>query len=159
MSSPPDRLSHEAPEPPVRTRKPRPRRPDEPDDTAAEPRPLEPDEDLPGAVFMVPNRQWGFESLVSDDHPGACLHGQAADRDAVLVKGTDADHVRVPRRYHVVAPTPDNGLQKPTAFELVPRYVRLHRLRLFYPERYLGRLDADALLALRDELARVCAGR
>jgi hypothetical protein len=104
---------------------------------------------------MVPNRHWGFESLTSDDHPGACVHYQAAERQAMLVKGTDAEHIRFPRRYYFVAPTPENGLLKPTGFELVPRFFRLHRLKLFYPERHLGRLDDATLQGLRRELARL----
>ena len=110
---------------------------------------------MPGAVFMVPNRHWGFESFASDDHPGACVHYQASERQATLVKGTDAENVRFLRRYFFVAPTPGNGLQKHTAFELVPRYFRLHRLKLFYLERQFGRLDDATLQDLRTELARL----
>src|SRR5262245_60600205 len=52
------------------------------------------DKDLPGAVFMVPNRHWGFESASSEDHPGACAHYSERVREAILVKGTDAENVR-----------------------------------------------------------------
>jgi hypothetical protein len=110
---------------------------------------------LPGAVLMVPNRHWGFESLTSEDHPGACAHCQEGARQAILVKGTDADNVRSPRRFYFVAPTLGNGLQKRTGFELVPRYFRLHRIRLFFPERHLGRLDDADLHGLCEELARL----
>jgi hypothetical protein len=158
MSSPPDHSYPEALEPPTHARKTQRHRPDEAEKTGevTVPRPLDPDQDLPGAVFMVPNRHWGFESHSSEDHPGVCAHYPPQGRDAILVKGTDAEHIRVPRRYYVVAPTEGNGLQKPTAFELVPRYFRLHRLRLFYPERYLGRIEVATLHALCEELARAC---
>jgi hypothetical protein len=125
-------------------------------ETATPARELDPDRELPGAVFMVPNRHWRFESLTSEDHPGACVHYQSQDRSAILLKGTDAEHVRGPRPYYCVPPTSENGLEKLTAFELVPRYFRLHRLRVFYPERHIGRLDTATLHALCEELARIC---
>jgi hypothetical protein len=62
---------------------------------------------------------------------------------------------RKARHYYVVAPTKENGLHKLTAFRLVPRHFRLHRLKLYFPERHIGRLDEATLLALRDELARL----
>jgi hypothetical protein len=116
---------------------------------------FDPAEDLPGAVFMVPNRHWGFEGPTSDDHPGACAHYRERARQAILVKGTDAENVRSPRLFYFVAPRAGNGLSKETAFELVPRYFRLHRIRLFYPERHLGWLDDATLHGLCDELARL----
>ena len=119
------------------------------------PEEFDPEVTLPGAVLMVPNRHWGFEGLTSDDHPGACTHYRTRQRDAVLVKGTDADHVRYPRGYFFADATVDNGLQKRTAFELVPRVFRLHRVKLYFPERYLGRLDGSTLQSLRAELARL----
>jgi hypothetical protein len=104
---------------------------------------------------MVPNRHWGFEIMNSDDHPGACAHYQERARQAILVKGTDAENIYSPQRFYVVVPTPSNGLLKKTAFELVPRYFRLHRIRLFYPERHLGWLDEATLHGLCHELARL----
>src|SRR5690349_19029233 len=99
-----------ADDPKARDRKPRPRSNDEaaeadaPDTNPAGV--FDPDQDLPGAVFMVPNRYWGFEGSTSDDHPGACAHYQERARQAILVKGTDAENVRSPRRFYFVAPTP-----------------------------------------------------
>jgi len=148
-----------APEPEARTRKPQPRSNDEPTEADAQDATsggvFDPQEDLPGAVFMVPNRHWGFEGSTSDDHPGACAHYQERVRQAILVKGTDTENVRSPRRFFFVVPTHGNGLSKETAFELVPRYFRLHRIRLFYPERHLGWLDDATLHGLCDELARL----
>ncbi len=130
----------------------------EPEDlfeSQVEPEPFDPVAALPGAVLMVPNRQWGFEVVSAADHPGACTHYREQAVAAVLVKGTDAEHIRNPRRYFLADPTTENGLQKRTAFELVPRLFRLHRMRLFFPERHLGRLDEATLQALRAELARL----
>jgi hypothetical protein len=113
-----------------------------------------PARDLPGAVLMIPNRHWGFEVVSADDHPGACAFYRPEQRSGVLVGGTDADNVRW-GKYFVVDPTPENGLSKPTAFKLVPRYFRLHKLKLYFPERHIGRLDGTTLRTLRDELARL----
>jgi hypothetical protein len=144
------------PKPRVRSRQRRfPAEPYDPSDRDAESAPFAADNILPGAVLMVPNRHWGFEVVSAEDHPGACAHYQPGASDAILVKGTDAEHVRHPRRYYFADATPGNGLKKRTAFELVPRLFRLHRLKLFFPERHLGRLDEATLLALRAELARL----
>jgi hypothetical protein len=110
---------------------------------------------LPGAVLMVPNRHWGFEVVSGEDHPGACTHYEPGAKDAILVKGTDAEHVRNPRRYFFADASKENGLRKQTAFELVPRPFRLHRLKLLFAERYLGRLEVMVLQSLRAELARL----
>ena len=126
-----------------------------PDDGSDDPV-FDPDRDLPGAVFMIPNSHWGFEVVSADDHPGACVHYFAERRDSgVLLKGTDAENVRHPRFYWNVEPTVENGLDKLTAFHLVPRYFRLRRLQLYFPERHIGRLDGETLRSLREELARL----
>lgn len=117
--------------------------------------PFGPDAALPGAVVMVPNRHWGFEVVSAVDHPGACTHYRAGEAAAILLKGTDAGNAKYPRRYYVVDGTRENGLHKPTAFELVPRLFRLHKVKLLFPERHLGRLDEATLHALRAELARL----
>jgi hypothetical protein len=104
---------------------------------------------------MIPNSHWGFEVVSADDHPGACTSYRPERTNGVLVSGTDADNVRTNRGYLFVGPTAENGLHKLTAFKLVPRYFRLHRLKLYFPERHIGRLDGTTLRTLRDELARL----
>jgi hypothetical protein len=144
------------PQPPVRLQRTRFR--DEPElspECEADPVPFDAGTDLPGAVLRVPNRHWGFEVVSATDHPGACTHYRPRASDAILVKGTDAEHVRNPRRFFFVDAGPENGLRKRTAFELVPRPFRLHRLKLLFPERQLGRLGEATLQALRAELARL----
>ena len=113
-----------------------------------------PAHDLPGAVFMIPNSHWAIPSATSADHPGACAHYMEARRDGVLVSGTDAENPRG-RHHFVVAPDDGNGLGKPTAFNLVPRYFRLHRLKLYFPERHIGRLTSESLAYLQNELVRL----
>jgi hypothetical protein len=88
------------------------------------------------------------------DHPGACAFYRLEQKNGILVSGTDADNARR-GEYHVVDPSEENGLHKPTAFKLVPRFFRLHRLKLYFPERHIGRLDGTTLRTLRDELARL----
>jgi hypothetical protein len=128
---------------------------DDTPDAGGTPELFDPFSALPGAVIMVPNRHWGFEGVTSADHPGACTHVAPQGQGGTLVKGTDPSHVRRPASYFVVAPEAENGLAKPTAFELVPRWFRLHRLKLYFPERLLGRLNEDTLQTLRRELARL----
>lgn len=113
------------------------------------------DRDLPGAVFMVPNRRWGFEVVSAEDHPGACLHYSHARRSGQMLQGTDASMIRSEILYHIIEPNSENGLKKPTAFKLAPRYIRRHNLITFIPQRIMGRLSESQLLALRNELARL----
>jgi hypothetical protein len=129
---------------------------DESAGTGSAPEEFDADALLPGAVFMVPNRHWGFEVVSAADHPGACTHYQPGAKDATLVKGTDADNVRNRRGYFFVDASEENGLEKRTALRLVPEPpFRLHRLKLYFPERHLGYLEAAVLHALRVEMARL----
>ncbi len=157
MDDPDDTLSDPPlPAPPVRPQ--RTRFPDKTEESAsddAESEPFDADRDLPGAVLMVPNQDWGFEVVSATDHPGACTHHQTAANRAYLVKGTDAEHIRNPRGYFFVDSDTLSGLKKRTAFELVPRRFRLRRLKLFFPERCLGRLDDATLQSLRSVLVRL----
>lgn len=113
-----------------------------------------PEQELPGAVLMIPNSHWGIPGVTSTDHPGACAAFLLDRREGVLVSGTDRENVRR-GDYFLVDPTPGNGLTKPTAFKLVPRHFRFHRLRLYFPERHIGRLDDPTLRDLQYELARL----
>jgi hypothetical protein len=157
MGNPHERLPDE-PDPGDRPRARGSQREDESDErnnAGSEPEVFDAGALLPGAVLMVPNRHWGFEVVSATDHPGACTHYQPGAKDAILVKGTDAENVRNARRYFFADASAENGLQKRTAFELVPRVFRLHRLKLLFQERYLGRLEQMVLQALRAELARL----
>jgi hypothetical protein len=156
MGNPDDNL-RETPDPADHHRTGRNRREesDERESPGGDPEVFDAESLLPGAILMVPNRHWGFEVVSATDHPGACTHYQADAKDAILVKGTDAENVRNARRYFFADASAENGLQKRTAFELVPRIFRLHRLKLLFQERYLGRLEQLVLQALRAELARL----
>lgn len=138
----------------VRPRRAQASEPEERPSAGADPEIFDADRQLPGAVLMVPNKHWGFEIVSSSDHPGACAHYSPGGGDAILVKGTDAEHIGNRRGYFLVDATLQNGLKKQTAFRLVPRPFRLRRLKLYFPERYLGRLEPSVLKALQEDLAR-----
>jgi hypothetical protein len=114
------------------------------------------DEDLPGTVFAVPDRLWGFEAVGRDDHPGVCAACAPEALEATLVKGRDASTDRGnPRDRFLVEPSRLNGLRKLTAFELVPLYRSLRRVRLLYPNRRMGTLEPDSFAELRRRLTRL----
>lgn len=116
---------------------------------------LDPAAELPGLILNVPDHQWKIDAITSSEHPGACVSYQAWDHSGVLFKGTDADHVKpeLAWRYHYVPPGPCNHLDKLTAFEVVPRFFRLHRLELLLRERLRGRLEDEHLQEMRRRLA------
>ena len=112
--------------------------------------------ELPGTVYSVPDKFWGFEAVGREDHPGICMACNASQRQASLIKGTDA---RTTRWHSVgrvlVDPTPSNGLVKTTAFELAPRLFRLRRVVLLHDDRRMGKLDPPDFDRLKRELDRV----
>lgn len=112
------------------------------------------DSQLPGAVLMVPNKEWRFEVESAADHPGACTEYQPGETEAIFVHGTDADRIRSLRNYFIVEATEQNGLKKRTAFKLTPHVLRLHKIKLLFANRYLGRLEPRVLDALKIELAQ-----
>lgn len=127
-----------------------------------QPQVLDPENELPGSVYMVPDRVWRFQAFGREDHPGACARCDVRLRQAWMFKGTDPASVRLDR-YSVllVEPSPENGLSKTTAFALEPRQVRLHKVLLLHRStRRLGRLEPGQLESLQAELLRFfTAGR
>lgn len=124
---------------------------------SAESEPFNPDTALLGAVLMVPNRVWGFEVVSAKDHPGVCTRYEPGASGATLLLGTDPVGLRKEERAccFCVDPTDGNGLKKRTAFKLVPRRFRLHRLRLFFPERHMGQMEKATLNSLQAALRRL----
>jgi hypothetical protein len=111
---------------------------------------LDPQQDLVGGVFDVPDSLWKIDTR-AEQHPGACTRYDEPRHEGTLLQGTDAENVRpsLAWRYHCIDPDGDNGLTTRTAFRLVPRYFRLHRLRLLHAGRVRGRLNQADLEALR----------
>jgi hypothetical protein len=121
-----------------------------------EPQVVDPEHELPGSVYMVPDRVWGFQALGREDHPGACARCDVGLRQVWMFKGTDPASARLDR-YSVllVEPSAENGLHKTTAFALEPRQVRLHKVLLLHRStRRLGRLEPAELQSLQAELLR-----
>jgi hypothetical protein len=115
---------------------------------------VDPESDFPGTTYIVPDKFWGFRSVGREDHPGACTQCATAEHVAILVKGSDALLRRSFAPTFVIEPTPENGLRKATAFELVPRAFRLRRLLLLHENRRAGRLDPLDLSDLQRALER-----
>jgi hypothetical protein len=120
------------------------------------PEPVPSDNELPGMVFAVPDRLWGFEAVGREDHPGICTAARPKMMLATLVKGRDAATARGPLRTRfVVEPSQFNGLRKTTSFELVPYPMSLRRVRLLFPDRRMGKLEPVPFAKLRRRLAQL----
>jgi hypothetical protein len=130
--------------------------PDDRDRAAPEVVEVDPGTDLPGSIYMVPDKFWGFEAVGRIDHPGACVFCDVSGGSATLVKGTDLVSARPARtEILVVDPSPANGLLKPTAFAIAPRLFRIRRVALLHINRRLGALETDHLAYLRAQLLRL----
>ena len=120
------------------------------------PKPVPSDTALPGTVFAVPDRLWGFEADGRKDHPGICTAARPGTIHATLVKGQDAATDRNPHQTRfVVEPSQMNGLRKTTSFELVPRIKSLRRVRDLFPDRRMGKLEPATFGKLRRRLAQL----
>jgi hypothetical protein len=120
------------------------------------PEPVPSDNELPGTVFAVPDRHWGFVAVGREDHPGICAEARPETIQAILVKGRDAatDRGSLRTRF-VVEPSLLNGLRKTTSFELVPRIMSLRRVRLLFPDRRMGVLEPGPFTELRRRLVNL----
>lgn len=106
--------------------------------------------DWTGSIYWIPDRLWGFELVLADGHPGACMGGDA--RAACFVQGTDVENDWQRRARERVLPSERNGLHKETSFRLEPRRFRWNRVVLLHPERFVGRLDEADYARLRERL-------
>lgn len=97
-----------------------------------------------GDVVVVEDLVWGFDNPRSKGHPGVCAHS-AIDQEIPFLKGTDEVNLKPHYRatYILVLPSPNNGLEKVTAFYKKPHFLRFNRIRNYFPERHLGQLDED----------------
>ncbi|MDA1055123.1 MAG: hypothetical protein O3C40_32275 [Planctomycetota bacterium] len=55
---------------------------------------IDAERELPGSVYQVPDKMWGFDAVGRIEHPGACTACDVHKRQAVLLKGTDAEGAR-----------------------------------------------------------------
>lgn len=114
---------------------------------------VEPLDDLPGSIYRVPDKFWGFEAVGRVEHPGACVSANTRLQQATLLQGRGA-----PRQHGaalVLSPTPLNGLKKTTTFALEPRLFPLRRVALLHADRRLGALSPDELTYALHELQRL----
>lgn len=111
------------------------------------------DKELDRAILMVPDKEWGIRTSAKD-HPGLCVSVLVEARRTIFLQGTDRVNHRamIDRARHVVEPDRENGLSKPTSFKLLPRSIRLHRARLYLPERLLGRLNQDGFRVILEKI-------
>jgi hypothetical protein len=114
-----------------------------------------PERDLPGSVYMVPDKFWGFSAVGRTEHPGACTACLSEEQVAILLKGRDAVTLRGKAAHWFVDPSPGNGLEKITAFELLPYRFPLRRVLLMHPQRRVGQLAADDLDGMHRALERL----
>ena len=111
------------------------------------------EKELDRAILMIPDKEWGIRTSAKD-HPGLCVSVLAEARRTIFLKGTDRTGRRamIDRFSHVVEPDSENGLSKSTSFKLLPRSIRLHRARIYLPERLLGRLDPDGFRIILEKM-------
>src|SRR5437016_5681478 len=91
--------------------------PDDGDDAdEREPIRVDPETDLLGSIYRVPDAMWGFWAPFRDWHPGVCVSVHPGTRQVTLIKGTSQLSRLAPGQPAVVIdPTPENGLEVPTA--------------------------------------------
>jgi hypothetical protein len=116
---------------------------------------LDPASELPGSVYMVPDKFWGFQAVGRIEHPGLCTQCDIPATVATLLKGTDANRIRGAHGYWITAATQSNGLKKSTAFQLQPHRFPLRRVLLMHENRCVGRLEDSELRKLQRELERL----
>ncbi len=106
-------------------------------------------DDMIGDIYMVPNKHWGFETINTKDHPGIFCYYDEKQRTVLLFKGMSfrRHHPKYRASYVVIYPDEENGLTNPTLFSLIPKPIRLHKVKLYYEKgkgnksRYIGKLS------------------
>src|SRR5262249_35984318 len=129
---------------------------DEPEDT---PLAIDAEADVLGSIYRVPDAMWGFWAPCRDWHPGVCVFVHPGTRRVTMVKGTSqVDRLLARGPAVVIDPTPGNGLEVPTAFNLLEvRQYRLRRVTLLHREGATGRVARALRARLQAYLRRVCA--
>ena len=104
-------------------------------------------------ILMIPDKVWGIRTSATD-HPGLCVSVHPEARTTIFIKGTDQQNLRAleDMKSMTVHPDTENGLKKPTSFKLVPRQIKLHKVRTYFPERILGKVDEVIFSTIIDKL-------
>ncbi len=130
---------------------------DDADFATPQPPPQRPiQQELEGSIYAIPDPLWGFTVPDRAWHPGVCVHCDLTAGLTFCSKGTDARRARLDRfPMVVVEPSPQNGLEKPTAFALDPRRIALNVLRKIHnADGWCGTLEAEPLGRLQLHLQR-----
>ena len=108
--------------------------------------PDEPCTNSMGHVYRVPNTHLDINVVENMDHYCVFTGCDEKQRFAFLHKGTSKIKPKYKAFYTIVEPNlEENGLSKPTAFEHIPKIVKLHKVKLYYPERHIGKLNQSDL--------------
>ena len=138
-----------------------PRRPVQEEEFAPEPasdhRPIR--EEMEGAVYAISDPLWEFKVPDRDWHPGVCVRCDPRARLAFCCKGTDARRARLDRfAALIVTPSPQNGLEKTTAFPLDPHRLPLNILQKIHnSDGWRGSLEDVFLRQLQIHVDRFLA--
>lgn len=105
-------------------------------------RPTKPADIEFGDILLAPNELLSIDNARTIHHPCACLC-ELGERFIALLVGTDGQRLNPKYRseYVCVDATPDNGLQKYTAFRREPIKRPFRPVARLYPDWHLGRLD------------------
>lgn len=98
-----------------------------------------------GDVYFSPNHDLRIRNWRTTDHPTVCFDLPLDDipqQNLLILKGTDSNGINPFYRsaYLIFKGSP---LVKPTAFSKTPISLPFRTVKLYYPERYLGRLDGN----------------
>jgi hypothetical protein len=121
--------------------------------------PKNPSHEMPGDVYMIPDKHWKIITSRTD-HPGVCIKCNEEQKQVVLYKGTSATNVSKLYQdcYTFVEPEEKNGLSNCTAFSHQPQIIKLHKVKLYYPQRHIGRVaqadfkDMSHVLAIKQAI-------
>lgn len=140
-------------EPPAHATRARGGDDDEDDDEPTEPDvPVAIQTGAEGSVYRIPTALWWFTAPNRHDRPGVCVRCDLAAGVAIMSVGRDPDSFFSQTSPVVlVAPTPDNGLRKRTAFALTPWPISIRMLQLCHNDgHWLGRLDGGSYAQIRN---------
>jgi hypothetical protein len=95
-----------------------------------------------GDVLFIADKVWRIDNPKSEDHPGVCGFAPV-ELGVPFLQGTDERNLKRWYRanYLCIPPIQGNGLKKPTAFNMEPKWLRLNTVKNYYPQRLAGRLD------------------
>lgn len=101
-----------------------------------------------GDIHNIPNKVWQIPIEKKFQHPGAVLGQGGSYHKARASKGTDADKIWNKKLCYVISASDDNGLDKSTGFDVVPKEIPLVALQAGNLRGHLSYTDLENLLNL-----------